>query len=151
MVAVAYRRWSFTRGSNCKAFTGKILVFWISAYMGGGLLTIGDCTWRFDRILLQISLKRNCYVAGHFFPKSARSHWLIRGHMTSNVETVSRQKLPERVTLQNLWRRRVLHYYLRIGTLRSKDAKATRTSLKKGIFIILVLIAIIPTQLLCQM
>ena len=29
MVAVAYRRWSFTRGSNCKALTGKILVFWI--------------------------------------------------------------------------------------------------------------------------
>ena len=27
MVAVAYKRWSFTRGSNCKAFTGKILVF----------------------------------------------------------------------------------------------------------------------------
>ena len=28
-VAVAYRRWSFTRGSNCKALTGKALVFWI--------------------------------------------------------------------------------------------------------------------------
>ena len=27
MVAVAYRRWSFTIGSNCKALTGKILVF----------------------------------------------------------------------------------------------------------------------------
>ena len=27
VVAVAYRRWSFTRGSNCKALTGKILVF----------------------------------------------------------------------------------------------------------------------------
>ena len=25
MVAVAYRRWSFTRGSNCKALTGKVL------------------------------------------------------------------------------------------------------------------------------
>ena len=30
VVAVAYRRWSFTRGSNCKAFTGKGLVFWMS-------------------------------------------------------------------------------------------------------------------------
>ena len=30
VVAVAYRRWSFTRGSNCKALTGKILVFCIS-------------------------------------------------------------------------------------------------------------------------
>ena len=29
VVAVAYRRWSFTRGSNCKALTGKILVIWI--------------------------------------------------------------------------------------------------------------------------
>ena len=30
MVAVAYRRKSFTRGSNCKALTGKVLVFWMS-------------------------------------------------------------------------------------------------------------------------
>ena len=37
VVAVAYRRWSFTRGSNCKALTGKVLVFWI-----------GGRTWRFD-------------------------------------------------------------------------------------------------------
>ena len=29
MVAVAYRRWSFTRGCNCKALTGKGWVFWI--------------------------------------------------------------------------------------------------------------------------
>ena len=27
LVAVAYRGWSFTRGSNCKALTGKILMF----------------------------------------------------------------------------------------------------------------------------
>ena len=33
MVAVAYRRWLFTRSSNCKAFTGKVLVLWI----GGSL------------------------------------------------------------------------------------------------------------------
>ena len=31
--AVAYRRWSFTRGSNCKALSGKIFVF-----CTGGLL-----------------------------------------------------------------------------------------------------------------
>ena len=33
--AVTYKRWSFTRGSNCKALSGKVLVheFWI-----GGLL-----------------------------------------------------------------------------------------------------------------
>ena len=29
VVAVAYKRWSFTRESYCKALTGKILVFWI--------------------------------------------------------------------------------------------------------------------------
>ena len=29
MVAVVDMRWSFTRGSNCKALAGKILVFWI--------------------------------------------------------------------------------------------------------------------------
>ena len=34
VVAVADRRWSFTRGSNCKALTVKILVFWI-----------GGCLW----------------------------------------------------------------------------------------------------------
>ena len=35
VVAVVYERWSFTRGSNCKALTAKVLVheFWI-----GGLL-----------------------------------------------------------------------------------------------------------------
>ena len=39
MVAVAYRRWSFTRGFNCKALTGKILAVldWRSL-MGGGRL-----------------------------------------------------------------------------------------------------------------
>ena len=37
LVMVAYRVWSFTRGSNCKALTGKILVLldWQSL-MGGG-------------------------------------------------------------------------------------------------------------------
>ena len=29
MAMVTYRRWSFTRGSNCKALMGKVLVFWI--------------------------------------------------------------------------------------------------------------------------
>ena len=31
VVAVAYRRWSFTRGSKCKALTGKIVVFRIGS------------------------------------------------------------------------------------------------------------------------
>ena len=29
VVAVAYRRWSSTRSWNCKALSGKTLVFWI--------------------------------------------------------------------------------------------------------------------------
>ena len=33
VVAVAYRRWSFTTGSNCKALTGKISVFWIGGHL----------------------------------------------------------------------------------------------------------------------
>ena len=35
VVAVAYKRWSFTRGSNCKALTGKVLVheFWIAGLL----------------------------------------------------------------------------------------------------------------------
>ena len=38
MVMVAYRRWSFyfTKASNCKALTGKILVFWIGRLLIGG-------------------------------------------------------------------------------------------------------------------
>ena len=31
VVAVAYRRWSFTGGANCKALTRKVLVFWNKA------------------------------------------------------------------------------------------------------------------------
>ena len=38
-----------------------------------------------------------------------------------------------------------------LGTLRSNDATATRTSLKKWICVLSVFIAIIPTHLLCQM
>ena len=35
VIAVAYKRWSFTRGSNCKALTGKVLVheFWIDGLL----------------------------------------------------------------------------------------------------------------------
>ena len=29
VVAVAHRRWSFTRGTNVKVFAGKVLVFWL--------------------------------------------------------------------------------------------------------------------------
>ena len=38
VVFAYYRRWSFTRGSNCKDLTGKILVFWT----GGRLSEVVD-------------------------------------------------------------------------------------------------------------
>ena len=38
-VAVAYERWSFTRGSNYRNFTGNNLVFWI----GGRLWEVVAC------------------------------------------------------------------------------------------------------------
>ena len=50
MVAIAYRRWSFTRGSNCKALTGKILVFLIGSRLrevvahGGSTVLPGKVT-----------------------------------------------------------------------------------------------------------
>ena len=43
VVVVAYRRWSFTRGSNCKALTEKILVFWIWVVAYN---LRGGCSWR---------------------------------------------------------------------------------------------------------
>ena len=49
MVAVAYRRWSFTRGSNCKVLTGKILMLWI----GGRLREVvayGGSTVYFEKV-----------------------------------------------------------------------------------------------------
>ena len=46
----------------------------------------------------------------------------------------------------------LLVVYCSLGTLRSNDATATRTSLKKWIFVLSVFIAIIPsTHLLCQL
>ena len=46
VVAVAYGRWSFTRGSNCKVLTGKILVLWI---VGRLWEVVGKVrTWRLD-------------------------------------------------------------------------------------------------------
>ena len=48
------------------------------------------------RVLISIMGKLSynccCYIPGNFFP-TACSHWLLRGHMTSNSETVSRQNL----------------------------------------------------------
>ena len=46
MVAVAYRRWSFTRGSNYKALTGKILVFWIGVRLREVIAHRGSTVFR---------------------------------------------------------------------------------------------------------
>ena len=45
-----------------------------------------------SRILTFPNGKNTCYIATKCFP-TARSRWLLRGHMTSNNETVSRQNL----------------------------------------------------------
>ena len=42
-------------------------------------------------VLFYCGNKYICYIAG--FPKSAHPHWLLRGHMTSNIETASRENL----------------------------------------------------------
>ena len=56
VVAVAYRRWSFTRGSNCKALTGKILVFWI----GGRLWdVVAYESWSHMEVRLHFTLQPN--------------------------------------------------------------------------------------------
>ena len=41
VVAVSYRRWLFTRDSNCKALTRKIWVFWIGGHIWRWSLTTG--------------------------------------------------------------------------------------------------------------
>ena len=51
-----------------------------------------------------------------FFPKKARSHWLLWGHMTFHTETVLSPKDPEWAKLQNLRRqRKKVRCHLRIG------------------------------------
>ena len=45
VVAVAYRRWPFTRGSSCKALTGKLF-----SVLAGWSLMRGGRLWRFDYV-----------------------------------------------------------------------------------------------------
>ena len=58
-VAIAYRRWSFMRGSNYKALTAERLwlrKFWcfgLAVDYGRWSLTRGGRTWRFDRIQIE--------------------------------------------------------------------------------------------------
>ena len=52
VVAVAYRSWSFTRGSNCKALTSKVLKFWI-----GGRLWEMVAYERWSHMKVQLCVK----------------------------------------------------------------------------------------------
>ena len=73
MVAVAYRRWSFARGSNCKALTGKVLVFGYESLVGGGRLREvvapeGSTATAFPEFSLLLKHK-TLVVAGRLAPK----------------------------------------------------------------------------------
>ena len=66
-------------------------------------------TWLGD-VLLNNSLRwkhKLLLYSWKFFPNSARFHWLLRGHMKSNNETVSWQNLSVGNISKNLWRQRV--------------------------------------------
>ena len=72
-----------------------------------------NLVWWQSTISININL---CYIAGNFFP-TARSHWLLRGHMSSKNETVSRQNLWAGNIAKNLWRHTVTeHCYSRMLT-----------------------------------
>ena len=66
VIAVAYERWSFTRGFNYRALTGKNSVFWIGGHYRWLVgyerwsLTRDGRTWRFDCI---INTKITCLIA----------------------------------------------------------------------------------------
>ena len=57
MVAVAYRRWSFARGSNFKALTGKVLVFWI-----GGRLWEVVAYERWSHMDVRVYMTLGCFM-----------------------------------------------------------------------------------------
>ena len=81
MVKVAYRRWSFTRDSNCKSLTEKVLVFWIGgrlrevvAHGGSTVYTFLLCAgsrWlviSFRAVEFQLFLQRSVNICRYFLP-----------------------------------------------------------------------------------
>ena len=60
VVAVAYRRWSFTRGTNCKAFTGNVLVLWLHGRLRKVVTHIG---WTVQYTHLNQHSELNCNTA----------------------------------------------------------------------------------------
>ena len=57
------------------------------------------CCYKYYTFKMIEAIQFNNPYSWKFFPNSARSHWLFRGHMTSNDEAVFR-KNSERSTLQ---------------------------------------------------
>ena len=71
VVVVAYRVWSFSRGSNCKALTGKNLVFWISGRLWEMVASRGGRTLRLDSIFIY-RVKFLCFNERLFGLKKAK-------------------------------------------------------------------------------
>ena len=88
MVAVAYRRWLFTRGSNCKALTGKILVFWIGGRLRevvahGGLTVVTCCSRNMPACLRSHeNTKKKMPVFQASAKKTSLHQPLIRSHFS---------------------------------------------------------------------
>ena len=58
--------WSFTRGSDYRDLTGKILVFWISGRLWEVVAnTRGSCTWKFDCITIKYQDTIDLCMARH--------------------------------------------------------------------------------------
>ena len=81
-------------------------------------MTSDYSTFTFWTHINWVSHNHNCYYSLNFFSNHVRSHWLLRGHMKSNNDTVSSQNLwAWSILLQNLWRERVtVHCYQRMLT-----------------------------------
>ena len=88
MVAVAYRRWLFTRGSNCEALTGKILVFWIGGRLRevvahGGSTVVTCCSRNMPACLRSHeNTKKKMPVLQASAKKTSLHQPLIRSHFS---------------------------------------------------------------------
>ena len=57
------------------------------------------CCYKYYTFKMIEAIQFNNPYGGKFFPNSARSHWLLRGHMTSTMKLFP-AKFSERATLQ---------------------------------------------------
>ena len=78
--------------------------------------------------------------------KRSSEYWLPIGHKNALYQCAQSVNSISWVLFVNSYTTAI-----RVCTLRSSDATATRTSLKKWIWVLSVFFAIIPTHLLCQM